>query len=125
MHKFTILVSLLLLSACAISGQEIHADQLEAFNIGETHISDVEEALGQPTSKSTDSKGYKHLLYINGLYTIKPQTFLPYVGEHVGGTTERTKTYAFSFDHDGLLSNISFSRKKTDGMGSALPTAEK
>ncbi|MEM9470194.1 MAG: hypothetical protein AAF988_08525 [Pseudomonadota bacterium] len=105
------------LSACGSTGVKINKDQVTHYKVGVTSYDQVLSELGQPTSRTVDSQGDIHLFYRKSFYTMKPETFLPVVGGHVGGMNSANETFVISFTPEGIMKSSSFSTLKTDAAG--------
>lgn len=107
----------LFMMGCVARGVQLDHAQIEHFEPGVTSYDQVLSELGKPSSRTVDSEGDIHLYYTHSFYSIKPETFLPVVGGHVGGMNNATQSVVFSFNSDGVMKDSSYSKMKTDAAG--------
>ncbi|MBX2835036.1 MAG: hypothetical protein KTR28_08710 [Micavibrio sp.] len=97
-----------------VSGRTIKDEQVRDFQVGVTRYEEVLEALGKPSSRTVDSQGDVYLHYKRAVYTIKPESFLPIVGEHVGGMNSSSKSTVVVFSPDGVMKDVVGQNVKSD-----------
>lgn len=102
-HILTIGSALLLLSACTSSGVYVDEAQIQSFAKGKTTYQEVVSQLGEPTQKTMDSNGNIEISYNYSETSVRPETFIPYVGAFVGGADSRSSNSTFMFDSEGVL----------------------
>jgi len=100
---------LVALPGCSSSGVYVSEEQISQYQRGETHISDVIQELGQPTTRSVNDKGETTIMYIYSEATVRPETFIPYVGGLVGGTDSRSNAVSLIFNQEGVMQSYSSS----------------
>jgi len=109
------------LSACASAGTKVDPSTAQQFQKGSTTYSEVVAALGEPTTVTTASDGKKTAAYSYAKTTVRPESFIPYVGAFVGGADVKTSAVIFRFDGADKLIDFSTSVSNT-GAGYGLET---
>jgi hypothetical protein len=110
-----------LLAACATSGVKVTNEQAQSFKIGKSTYADVVAVLGPPTSLTSSSGGGRMAIYVYAQTSVRPATFIPYIGPFVGGADSKSSGVAFAFDQHGVLANVS---SEQSGVGIGLGLAK-
>ena len=114
MRITAMLLTGILLVACASSGVLVNPAQLKAFKKGETTVAEVIAKLGKPTTMITQMDGTTTIQYIHTITETKPESLIPYIGPFFGGAhTIHTKMTTLVFDKDGKLADYSTSQSVT------------
>lgn len=108
--------AIFLLVGCAASGVQVTQEDIDEFEPGRTTYAEVTQQLGPPTTESFNSDGSRQAIYAYSEMSIRPETFIPYVGGLVGGADRKANSVVFNFDQQGRLQNYS-------GSGTAVGTA--
>jgi hypothetical protein len=117
MRNFIALTALCIgIAGCASTGTKVETSQIQQFQRGVTTYSEVAAALGDPTTLSTGSDGKKVAVYSYAQSTIRPESFIPYIGLVAGGADVKTNAVAFRFDSSDRLVDYS-STVSTAGAG--------
>lgn len=98
-----------LLTGCYSTGQPIDTAKANQFVKGETTESEVIEALGKPTTITTNDLGEKQISYLHTDADVDAATYIPIVGIFAGGATGTAKTLTVSFDNKGIVKDWSMS----------------
>lgn len=117
MSRISATLVALLLSGCVAAGVKISQDQIQQLKVGETTYDQAVSILGQPTSSSATSSGYRSVSYTYVEVTSRPENFIPIVGPLVGGHDSKTGIVMLNFGPDGKLKNWTTS-------GSAMGTGK-
>jgi outer membrane protein assembly factor BamE (lipoprotein component of BamABCDE complex) len=105
MKRFVIAVAVLALSGCATSGVRVTDGQLQQFHAGQTTKQQVIAALGEPTGTMRNADGTTTLTYTYVESSVKPTSFIPFVGLFAGGMNTHSTGVTLDFDKDGVLKN--------------------
>jgi outer membrane protein assembly factor BamE (lipoprotein component of BamABCDE complex) len=113
------------MSACTSAGVHVSEDQVSKYRKGTTTMDQVIADLGQPTTRSVDEEGNVTLTYTYTETTVRPETFIPYIGGIVtGGTDVRSNSAVLIFNKGGILKsyNVSGSQMgQSMGINSGAP----
>jgi hypothetical protein len=112
MKNVLIILTAIILAACASSGVMVDQSKVDKFQKGVTTEADVYGALGKPTTV-TVSNGMKILTYVGSQAQLKAASFIPVVGLFAGGADVRASVLSLTFK-DGVLSNIVSSQTQSD-----------
>ena len=90
-------------TGCAASGVQVTEQQAQAFQVGRSTYADVVAGLGVPTSVTSSSRGERVAVYAYAAIASRPQNFIPYIGELVGGYDRKSSAVTFVFDQRDIL----------------------
>lgn len=99
-NKTLMLLTSCLLIGCATSGRKIETSQAEKLKPGETTKEEVLRLLGAPQYQTRDSDGAETLTYSFTRTTVKPATFIPYVGGFVGGADTHSEVFSITLTNN-------------------------
>ena len=120
MKKLLVTIFLLMfVLGCAATGVEVKQESLTELKKGETTIPEVVSKFGEPTTKTLNMDGTQTLMYAYYQSTVRPETFIPYIGGLVGGADTKVNSVILMFDKNGVLENFSASESKY-GTGTGL-----
>lgn len=108
------------MGACASSGVQVTEQQTSAFEKGKTTRQEVIAKLGKPTMQTNLGDGTKLVQYTYAEATVRPSTFIPFVGAFVGGADSRSSHVALKFDAQDKLIDVTSSESQ---MGTATGLA--
>jgi hypothetical protein len=108
-----------LLTGCAAGGTQVREDQVSGFKAGQTTLQQVVSALGPPQQNTVLADGTRAITYIYTKSSVRPETFIPYVGAFVGGADTASNSVTLRFDRNGLLQDYSAS-SATLGIGTGF-----
>jgi len=114
-RKTFVAVLVVILSGCITVGKEVHKAQVDTFQKGKTTTQQVIDALGPPTTITTNSDGKQIYSYNYYKASAKPATFIPFVGLFAGGADVRQTGAVFHFSPDGILETYAHSVTETSG----------
>lgn len=114
MKWLIITVAVLVIGGCASAGKPIDVNALKQMEEGVTTKEQVRSALGAPASAGITSDGESYFMYLFTKTQIKGESFIPFVGAFVGGSTSDIQTLQMWFTEDGLLKNYQFNQTKQD-----------
>jgi hypothetical protein len=117
--KPLVIVSFLVLSGCASSGNKVDPTAISHFENGRKSYEQVIAALGAPTTDVVASDGKRTLIYSYAEYKTRPETFIPYVGLFVGGSDVASSAVVFKFAANGTLIDYT-SANSQHGVGLGL-----
>jgi len=107
------LFTAILLVSCATSGRQISEAEIRSFTVGKSTISDVEEKLGPPSTRTTMDDGTQTLAYIDAHAQARPESFIPIAGAFVGGVDSQSSSVSFMFKN-GILTGRGQSQSNSD-----------
>lgn len=114
MKWVTSVVIALIIGGCASAGKPINVNKLKQMEKGVTTKQQVRSALGSPSSAGITSEGESYFMYVFARTQIKGESFIPFVGAFVGGSTSDVQTLQMWFTEDGVLKNYQFNETTQD-----------
>lgn len=109
-----------LLGACASTGTKVDQAALSGFERGKTTYTEVVTALGAPSQDAVNADGARQVIYSYAQATMRPETFIPYIGPLVGGMDTKSTAVVLKFDRAGILQDyVSTTGAQGTGMGFA------
>jgi outer membrane protein assembly factor BamE (lipoprotein component of BamABCDE complex) len=126
MRKLLNLLPLCAIVACVSAGHQVTESDLQQFQVGKSTVTDVLNALGQPTGNYISSAGGRTFIYSYTHAQARPDTFIPIVGGLVGGSDTSSNVVTLNFDKDGILTNYtsgSTSQGMANNLASGVPTS--
>ena len=93
----------LFLAACVASGVKVTEEQAAGFKPGTTTYQEVIGALGKPTTVTILADGSRIAVYSYAYAQARPASFIPLVGQLVGGADGTGNSVAFTFNRDNIL----------------------
>lgn len=118
MKQILAAAAVILLTACAATGTQVHESQLQGFKKGKTTLQEVTDTLGAPNTRTAMSDGSKMICYSYAKVTARPEGFIPYVGVFAGGSDIVSNTACLQFNkNDVLQSYTASSSQRGSGYG--------
>lgn len=113
MKKILAVAVVLMLSACVTTGRKVSQEQVAQFKEGRTTYQEVVEALGEPTSSTLNSDGSRTIIYSYASAQARPESFIPYIGPLLAGSTQESSNVIIQFDRKGVLQHYTASSGKS------------
>jgi hypothetical protein len=101
--KITRVLIVLAFAGCVATGTQVKDSALTQFQKGVTTETDVERALGPPTSTTMSSDGTRSMSYSGVHAQPKAASFIPVVGLFAGGASSQVSMVTLRFGQDGKL----------------------
>ena len=105
-HKFILPMLIAALVGCASTGVKVSDEKLDSFKKGESTVSQVLAALGQPTTTMKMGDGTVMLQYAYSEASVRAASFIPVVGLVAGGSDIHVSTAVLRFDAEGKLIDV-------------------
>ena len=90
-------------AACGSAGTEVTRAKAATIQKGKTTREEVIASLGEPNSLTRDSSGRETLHYAYARSTVKPATFIPFVGAFAGGVNTTTSAFDVKLNPQGVV----------------------
>ena len=101
------LALVIIVTGCASTGQNFDESKVSQIKKGETTEAELTQMFGQPTNRSISSEGTTMLMWTYVEARVKGESFIPFAGAFVGGTTSKQKTLSVNLGPDGKVQNFS------------------
>jgi outer membrane protein assembly factor BamE (lipoprotein component of BamABCDE complex) len=100
----------LVLPGCGTtSGVKVEASDLSFITKGKTTKAQLVEHLGEPTQRTTNSKGDDIYSWSYSKSTIDAKSFIPFAGFVLGGGTTKSQELEVRLNKKGIVSDYQFS----------------
>jgi hypothetical protein len=101
----TLGITLLLLTGCGPKAPPaLTPTLLASFAPGVTRCDEIVERIGTPPQRATTrANGTRELIYVSSDTQVKPETYIPIVGQFAGGATVNQTATTFECDAQGVL----------------------
>lgn len=101
--KIPALILSLALAGCGSAGTEVTRAKAATVIKGKSTRADVIASLGEPNSLTRDSSGRETLHYAYARSTVKPATFIPFIGAFAGGVDTKTSAFDVKLNPQGVV----------------------
>lgn len=119
-----LLISVLAVNGCASAGNNFDSRRVERIQKGVTTERELADMFGPPTQRGISSEGGKTLTWVYSEARVKGETFIPFAGAFVGGTTTKTKTLVVKLAGD-TVSGYEYTGGGFEVGGTVKPDPEK
>ena len=106
MKRFAIMVVVAFLCSCSTVGHQVDQSAVEKIQKGVTAKQDVLSLIGSPDQITNMESGDCMWSYIYSRSSVKPATFIPYVGLFVGGANTQNQSVMITFGPDNIVKGI-------------------
>ena len=105
--KIIIIIMSLFLIGCASTGHKIDQSAVSRIQNGVTTKAEVINLIGSPEMITKKGNGDTVFVYHYIRSSVKPATFIPYIGAFVGGADTQQQMTNITFGPDGIVKDYS------------------